>query len=124
MESLSSATAGRCSGGSSSNLDDATGLVEIEHVIEEGDEDVLVLLGAEDPFEGEVGLGVGEGGAGHGDLGDRRWLRLEHTASVAAATAQKTAVDAAPPGRNRRGGRSALRAPASHCPQIRKWIGP
>jgi len=46
--------------------DDAVRLIEVEHVVEEGDEDVLVLLGAEDPLEGEVGLGVCERGAGHG----------------------------------------------------------
>jgi hypothetical protein len=46
--------------------DDAVPLIEVEHVVEECNEDVLVLLGAEDPLEREVGLGVCERGAGHG----------------------------------------------------------
>jgi hypothetical protein len=44
--------------------DDAVRLIEVEHVVEEGNEDVLVLLGAEDPLEGEVGLGSANVGRG------------------------------------------------------------
>jgi hypothetical protein len=45
---------------------DAVGLVEVEHVVEERNQDVLMILGAEDPLEREVGLGVCEDRAGHG----------------------------------------------------------
>jgi hypothetical protein len=50
-------------------------VVEAEHVVEERDQDVLVLLGSEDPLEHEVGLGVGEGRAIHA-AGARRATAL------------------------------------------------
>jgi len=68
IESFSSATGGRCSGGATDG-GDAVPLVEVEHVVEEANEDVLVLIGAEDPLEGEAGLGVREDGALHGCFG-------------------------------------------------------
>ena len=51
------------------DLDDPMRRIQLEHVVEERDEDVLVLLGAEDPLEREVGLGVRKDGTGHGLLG-------------------------------------------------------
>jgi hypothetical protein len=50
------------------NAPDATRTLELEKVVEESDEQGLARLGAEDPLEDDVGLGVGEDGE-HGGSG-------------------------------------------------------
>lgn len=53
--------------GNELNGDNTMGLIEAEHIVEEGDEDVFVFLGAKNALKGKVGFGVGKGGSGAWD---------------------------------------------------------
>jgi hypothetical protein len=66
-------------------VDDEVFAREFEQMIDEGNEEVFSRLGAEDTFEDEVGLGVGENGVHGGGL--RHVMRsCKHWGTVARVT--------------------------------------